>query len=90
MIDEQISSNDCVRMCIGCRKREHQSDLLRVVVRESEVIPDDRVRRPGRGAYLHYDRECLAVAVQRRAFSRSFRTDRALSIEVVARVLQPK
>ena len=67
-----------VRTCVGCRKRALASELLRVVavVRHDEMIviePDPARIRPGRGAHLHPDPACLALAERRRAFGRALR-----------------
>jgi hypothetical protein len=35
--------------------------------------PDLRLRRPGRGAWLHPSPDCLDLAIRRRAFSRALR-----------------
>ena len=37
------------------------------------VVPDQARRRPGRGAHIHHDPGCLALAVRRRAFGRALR-----------------
>ena len=37
------------------------------------VLPDPRRRLPGRGAHLHPDPACLALAERRRAFGRALR-----------------
>jgi len=37
------------------------------------VVPDPRHRLPGRGASLHPDPACLALAERRRAFPRALR-----------------
>jgi len=60
-------------MCIGCRVRSAKSDLLRVVAVRDEIVPDPRGRLPGRGAHLHPNTECLALAERRRAFGRALR-----------------
>ncbi|NEK57568.1 YlxR family protein [Geodermatophilus sabuli] len=59
---------------MGCRKRAPVTDLLRVVVRGSEVVPDPRRTLPGRGASLHPTPECLRAAERRRAFARALRS----------------
>lgn len=76
-----------VRTCVGCRARALASDLLRVVVEDGVVMPDPRRRRPGRGAWLHADPDCLLAATRRRAFSRAFRVTGALDAEAVAAYL---
>ena len=65
-----------VRLCVGCRTRAAKSDLLRVVAVEGRLVPDPRGRLAGRGAHLHPDADCLALAQRRRAFGRALRLDR--------------
>lgn len=67
-----------MRMCVGCRERDGQDLLLRVVAVTTDpdapsVRPDPRRRLPGRGAYVHPRPECLALAERRRAFPRALR-----------------
>jgi predicted RNA-binding protein YlxR (DUF448 family) len=52
--------------------------LLRFVVDEAApgsylAVPDPRRIRPGRGAHLHRDPACLALAQRRHAFGRALR-----------------
>jgi predicted RNA-binding protein YlxR (DUF448 family) len=52
--------------------------LLRVVAIKQDaehfsVLPDPTRRRPGRGANIHPDPACLALAERRRAFGRALR-----------------
>ena len=61
------------RTCVGCRVRAARSDLLRVVAVENVLVPDPPKRLPGRGASLHPDLACLALALRRRAFTRALR-----------------
>jgi predicted RNA-binding protein YlxR (DUF448 family) len=63
---------------VGCRKRAEASELLRVVAVELGderfiAEPDPARIRPGRGAHLHPDPACLALAERRRAFGRALR-----------------
>ena len=67
-----------VRTCVGCRKRASSSELLRFVAIEFgpeqfKAVPDPSRRRPGRGAHLHPDPACLALAERKRAFGRALR-----------------
>jgi hypothetical protein len=57
-----------------------KSDLLRVVVVEGVLLPDPRGTMPGRGAHLHHDPACLALAERRRAFQKAFRPDGPLEL----------
>ncbi|MGH3621715.1 MAG: DUF448 domain-containing protein [Sciscionella sp.] len=43
------------------------------MVSEGALVCDLRGRLPGRGAWLHPDRECLRKAERRRAFRRALR-----------------
>jgi predicted RNA-binding protein YlxR (DUF448 family) len=71
------------RTCVGCRIRDAQDRLLRVVAVEGEVLPDPRRRLTGRGAYLHPSPECLALAERKRAFPRAFRLPGPLAVGAV-------
>jgi predicted RNA-binding protein YlxR (DUF448 family) len=67
-----------VRTCVGCRERDAQADLLRVVARDGRVQPDPRRRLSGRGAYVHVpttgaQRQCLERALRRGGLARALR-----------------
>ncbi|MDK1328897.1 YlxR family protein [Arthrobacter sp. zg-Y1143] len=65
------------RTCIGCRKKDDQAVLLRLVRVSMEGVNAVRVdqdrRMSGRGAWLHPELACLRLAVKRSAFPRAFR-----------------
>ena len=65
------------RTCVGCRKRAPASSLIRfVAVARGDVLllkADPSRRLPGRGAHLHPDPACFALAERRRAFGRALR-----------------
>jgi predicted RNA-binding protein YlxR (DUF448 family) len=65
------------RTCVGCRKRAPASDLIRLVAvacGDSFLLKADPSRRlPGRGAHLHPDPACFALAERRKAFGRALR-----------------
>lgn len=67
-----------VRTCVGCRRREPRSALLRVVAREGGLVADPAARLPGRGAWVHPTTRCVEQAVQRRAFTRALRLSAGL------------
>ena len=80
-----------MRTCVGCRRRDHQNALLRVVaVRDEDtatrwsLVPDDRRRAPGRGAYVHPVPECLQTAIARRAFGRALRLPAGAEVDATA------
>ena len=66
------------RTCVGCRRTDSWSALLRVVAETDEagvirLSPDPRRCLPGRGAWLHPTGDCLEQALRRRAFGRALR-----------------
>jgi predicted RNA-binding protein YlxR (DUF448 family) len=66
------------RTCVGCRTKAPRSVLMRIVAAQaggSTLVaePDLRLRRPGRGAWLHPSPDCLDLAIRRRAFPRALR-----------------
>ena len=62
-----------LRQCLGCREMKPKGELIRVVRSpEGEISLDFRGRKPGRGAYLCPDPNCLARARKGRAIERAF------------------
>jgi predicted RNA-binding protein YlxR (DUF448 family) len=79
------------RTCVGCRRRDVRSALLRVVAEWNDtgehvarVVADPRLRLPGRGAWLHPTPECLDLAVRRKAFGRALRVKALLEVAAVS------
>ncbi|MDO5503883.1 MAG: YlxR family protein [Actinomycetia bacterium] len=75
-----------MRTCVGCRRTDSWSALLRVTARQGEtgavqIVPDVRRRLGGRGAWLHPDPDCVEQAVRRRAFGRALRVGAAIDLE---------
>lgn len=62
------------RMCVGCRGRAPQGDLVRLVASADGVVVDRSRTAPGRGAYLHPVPACLDRALRTRALGRALRT----------------
>ena len=61
------------RQCLGCREMKNKRDLIRVVRSpEGEISLDFRGKKPGRGAYVCPDSECLRKARKSRALERAF------------------
>ena len=62
-----------MRMCVGCREMKPKKELIRVVKSpEGEVSLDFKGKKPGRGAYVCPDAECLRRARKSRALERAF------------------
>ena len=65
-----------MRQCLGCREMKPKRELLRVVRSpEGEVSPDTRGKKPGRGAYVCPNADCLKKAIKTRALSRALETE---------------
>ncbi|MFZ2241085.1 MAG: YlxR family protein [Gordonia amarae] len=75
-----------IRTCIGCRRRDSATALVRLVARTDSahtesgegaggaaVVADVTRAMPGRGAWLHPREECLSRAVRRKAFGPALR-----------------
>ena len=74
-----------MRQCLGCREMKPKRELLRVVRSpEGEVSLDTRGKKPGRGAYVCPNADCLKKAVKTRALSRALETE--ISDEVMQRL----
>jgi predicted RNA-binding protein YlxR (DUF448 family) len=61
------------RTCIGCRARDAQAALVRVVAKDGALIVDRARRLAGRGGYFHRNDACLATFARRGGFVRSLR-----------------
>ena len=62
-----------MRQCLGCREMKQKRDLIRVVRSpEGEVSLDFSGKKPGRGAYVCHDAQCLKRAIKSKALSRAF------------------
>ena len=62
-----------LRQCVGCREHKPKAELIRVVRSpEGEVSLDFKGKKPGRGAYVCPDPNCLKKARKYRALERAF------------------
>ena len=60
-----------MRMCVGCREMKEKRSLIRVVRSPEGVISLDPVgKKPGRGAYVCRQGECLRRAIKQRQLER--------------------
>ena len=62
-----------MRMCTGCGEMKPKRELVRVVKSlEGEISLDLTGKKPGRGAYVCHDVECLKKARKARRLERVF------------------
>ncbi len=69
------------RTCMGCQAKKDKRELVRIVRSpEGEISVDMTGKKPGRGAYICPDLECLNKVVKSKRLERSLET--AISQEI--------
>ena len=64
-----------LRMCVGCREMKPKKELLRAVRSpEGTVTLDATGKKPGRGAYVCFQAECLRRAIKQKQLDRVLET----------------
>lgn len=71
------------RTCVGCRIREAQPQLIRVVATGQTLNVDPVGTASGRGAYVHPRTECINLAVTRKAFARALKVPISLEVSAI-------
>lgn len=62
-----------LRMCAGCGQMKPKKELVRAVKSpEGEISLDLTGRKPGRGAYICNNMDCLKAARKARRFEKAF------------------
>jgi predicted RNA-binding protein YlxR (DUF448 family) len=62
-----------MRQCTGCREMKQKRELIRVVKSpEGEISIDPKGKKPGRGAYICPNADCLKKARKSKALERAF------------------
>lgn len=63
------------RMCTGCMEMKPKKELIRVVKnKENEISIDLHGKKPGRGAYICKNIDCLEKAVKTKRLERNLET----------------
>jgi uncharacterized protein len=61
-----------LRMCVGCQAKKNKRELVRVVRSpEGDISLDFTGKKPGRGAYICSQRECLEAAIKKKRLEKS-------------------
>ncbi|MCL2803967.1 MAG: YlxR family protein [Micrococcales bacterium] len=80
------------RMCVGCRGRDPNTALVRVVAKTvtgtNVLVVDGAARLEGRGAWVHPRPQCLRQAVSRRAFVRALRLTGAVDASALDQLVE--
>ena len=62
--------NKPMRRCIACYTSQPQDELLRFTLIDGNITFDKDVKGDGRGYYLCNNRDCLELAIKKKAFNR--------------------
>ncbi len=63
-----------LRKCTGCQEMKNKKELIRIVKNdEGEFSLDTTGKKPGRGAYICPNLECLEKAQKSKGLERSFK-----------------
>ncbi|MPM82479.1 hypothetical protein SDC9_129540 [bioreactor metagenome] len=79
------------RTCIGCHSESPKRTLVRVVRSPDGIVTIDQSgKKPGRGAYLCLNRECIELARKKKALSRALRceVDEKIYDELLSLILE--
>jgi predicted RNA-binding protein YlxR (DUF448 family) len=69
------TAREPARTCVACRREAGKRTLVRFTRNSEGVVVEDATgRAPGRGAYLHDDPDCRALALKKRSLERALRT----------------
>jgi predicted RNA-binding protein YlxR (DUF448 family) len=61
-----------MRQCLGCREMKPKRELIRAVRSpEGEISLDFKGKKPGRGAYVCPNADCLKKAIRSKALERA-------------------
>ena len=70
-----LKNKEPMRTCIGCKSVKPKKDMIRVAYYEGQLAIDKTGKAKGRGVYLCNDEECIKIAVKKKDFQRSFKTN---------------
>ena len=63
-----------LRKCTGCNEMKNKKEMIRIVrSNEGEFSLDFHGKKPGRGAYICKNAECLHLAEKNKGLERSFK-----------------
>ena len=74
-----------MRRCVVCRKSARKDLLLRFVFDGQGLRWDEHKKLPGRGAYVHRDRECLLKIASSKMWQIAFRLEKTIELEASIR-----
>ena len=70
-----------LRKCTGCQEMKNKKELIRIVrSNEGEFAMDLSGKKPGRGAYICLNQDCLLKAHKSKGLERSFKSSVPASV----------
>ncbi|MDD2510020.1 MAG: YlxR family protein [Syntrophomonas sp.] len=64
------------RMCVGCREMKNKRELVRIVRSpQGEIELDTTGKKPGRGAYICPEPECIKQAIKGKRLQKALEQD---------------
>ena len=64
-----------LRQCVGCGKRAHKSEFIRIAkTADGTIAVDENASMGGRGGYICKDHSCLKKAIKNGRLNRTLRT----------------
>jgi uncharacterized protein len=85
-LDTGPRDRDVERLCVATRTVRPVADLIRFVVGpDGEAVPDLKHKLPGRGVWVTATQDALGDAIKRKVFSRGFKRDVRLPVDLLAR-----
>lgn|GEM_PF-696717 len=70
-----MKKDEVVRMCCVCRQRKAKSELIKIVKNKDGKFSIAEGYAEGRGAYICKDKNCIEIAIKKRALNRSFKCE---------------
>jgi predicted RNA-binding protein YlxR (DUF448 family) len=70
-----------IRTCLSCRRKAGKSELVRFVINErGGLCRDEKMRLPGRGAYVCKTGSCLEKMIEGGGFRRAYKGRRVVEL----------
>jgi predicted RNA-binding protein YlxR (DUF448 family) len=87
-----MSTHQPIRTCIGCGQKKIKYELLRIVRTPEKKLEIDLIaNKPGRGAYLCYDANCLKTAIRKKRIQHHLKIIPSLEFyEEISKVLDER
>jgi predicted RNA-binding protein YlxR (DUF448 family) len=55
-----------IRTCLGCGQRRSQGTLMRITIKDGQLVADTQLKFQGRGAYVCPSPNCMTLLLKKR------------------------